>query len=221
MQQMLPFRMKSSLLVTVLLFSGFPCLAQTKADSTAGHRKFLFEFGGAVGIFLPVSLEKEKIGYKNNFSGSNAVTYLQATYKSRYFAKFQFGQTSVAYKAQSLTGGVVSVIDAKANTNNIGINIGYLREFGRWTPYVMAGTGIALVDVPSVNFDGKTGQNVFSTKSHAYNVITAGGGINYKIGKYFVPFLEGQLSAMPSPGKSSLTHLSGVSMLIGIKASLF
>jgi opacity protein-like surface antigen len=168
-----------------------------------------------------VSLEKQKPAYENNFSGSNAVTYLQFTYKSRYFAKFFFGQTTVAYKSQVRNEGGSSVIDAKANTNNIGVNLGYRRPMGRWTPYVMAGSGIALVDVPSVSYDANAGQSVYSTKSKPYNVVTAGAGVDYKIGKYFVPFLEGQLSAMPNPSAASLTHLSGVSLLIGIKASLF
>lgn len=207
------------LLSVLVLFSGFSAFAQT--DSVPGPRKFAFEFGGAVGVFLPVTLEKEKIENASNYTGSNAVTYLQVTYKSNYFAKFQFGQSSVAYKSQVASGGSTLGIDSKVNTNNIGINLGYQRSFGKWQPYVMAGSGIALVDVPTVNYDIQARQNVFSTKSRSFTVITVGAGVNYKVGKYFVPFIEGQLSALPNPSRSSLTHLSGVSMLIGIKASLF
>ena len=211
--------MIKNIFLTVLIFSDFGAFAQT--DSVSQQRKFAFEFGGSIGVFLPVSLEKQKIENASKYTGSNAVTYLQVTYKSNYFAKFQFGQSSVAYKSQIISGGSTVGIDSKVNTNNIGINFGYQRSFGKWQPYVMAGSGIALVDVPTVSYDTKTAQNVFSTKSRSFNVITAGAGLNYKIGKYFVPFIEGQLSAMPNPSGSSLTHLSGVSMLIGIKASLF
>lgn len=211
--------MRNYFLLTVFILSGFSAFAQT--DSVSTQRKFAFEFGGAIGVFLPVSLEKEKIENASKYTGSNAVTYLQVTYKSNYFAKFQFGQSSVAYKSQVTSAGSTVGIDSKVNTNNMGINLGYQRSFGKWQPYVMAGSGIALVDVPTVNYDSQAGQNVYSTKSRSFTVITVGGGLNYKVGKYFVPFVEGQLSALPNPSQSSLTHLSGVSMLIGIKASLF
>ena len=211
--------MRNHFLLTVLILSGFSGFAQTDPVSAPG--KFAFEFGGAVGVFLPISLEKEKIENASNYSGSNAVTYLQVTYKFNYFAKFQYGQSSVAYKSQVSSGGSTLGIDSKVNTNNIGINLGYQRSFGKWQPYVMAGSGIALVDVPTVSYEAKTSQNVFSTRSESFTTVTVGAGLNYKIGKYFVPFIEGQLSALPNPSRSSLTHLSGVSMLVGIKASLF
>ncbi|MGF7073051.1 hypothetical protein [Mucilaginibacter sp. R-33] len=47
-----------------------------------------------------------------------------------------------------------------------------------------------------------------------------GAGINYKISKSFTFFLEGQGSTIPNVPKSSNTHLSGISALIGIKAPL-
>ena len=211
--------MKNYLLLTVFIFSGCNTFAQT--DTLSDTRKFIFEFGGSVGVFLPVSLEKEKIENASKYTGSNAVTYLQLTYKSNYFAKVQYGQSSVAYKSQVASAGSMLGIDSKVNTNNIGINFGYQRTFGRWQPYVIGGGGIALVDVPTVSYDMQASQNVFSTKSKSFTTITIGTGVNYKVGKYFVPFIEGQLSALPNPSRSSLTHLSGVSMLIGIKASLF
>lgn len=213
--------MKSKLIIAFMLMATCPCTAQSNPGLFKEPERFVLEFGGAVGVFMPITLEKQTAAYKNGFTGSNAVTYLQLTYRSRYFAKFSYGQTTVAYRSLSETASGRSVIDAKANTNNIGLSLGYRRQLGKWAPYVMAGSGIALVDVPSVSYDFNAGQSVYSTKSRPYYMVTAGAGIDYKVGKYFVPFAEGQLSMVPAPSAASLTHLSGVSILIGIKASLF
>ena len=46
----------------------------------------------------------------SKYTGSNAVTYLQLTYKSNYFVKFLYGQSSVAYKSQVTSGGSILVL---------------------------------------------------------------------------------------------------------------
>ncbi|WP_148286291.1 hypothetical protein [Curtobacterium sp. B8] len=179
-------------------------------------RKLYLDFGGSVGVFIPVdNAADQRASY-----GSNAMTSLQLNYRQNYFIKLQFGQTTVDFKSQNLFGGITSRVNTKANSTNLGLAVGFQRSFGRWQPFVLAGTGVSFMDVPATSFDSNTNIVNYSTLSGTYLYVNAGGGINFKISKSFTVFLEGQGSTIPNIPKNSNTHLSGISALLGIKAPL-
>jgi opacity protein-like surface antigen len=188
--------------------------AQTNNDPTA--RKLYLDFGGSVGLFIPY----DQVKGQKTLTGSNAMTSLQLNYLQDYFVKLQFGQTTVNFKSQSSFGPVNSLIDAKANSTNLGLNIGYQHSFGRWQPFILAGAGASFIDVPATSFNQSANTVSYTTFSGTYLYINAGGGINYKISNSFILFLEGQGSTIPNLPNKSSTHLSGISAMIGIKAPL-
>ncbi|SDP27868.1 hypothetical protein SAMN05428975_0969 [Mucilaginibacter sp. OK268] len=208
--------MKTKFCITLIFIGALASTARAQSNDDPTARKLYLDFGGSVGLFIPYDQAK---GQKT-LTGSNAMTTLQLNYHQNYFAKLQFGQTTVNFKSQSNFGAVNSLIDAKANSTNLGLNIGYQHSFGRWQPFILAGAGASFIDVPATSFSQSTNTVNYTTFSGTYLYINAGGGVNYKISKSFILFLEGQGSTIPNLPNKSSTHLSGISAMIGIKAPL-
>lgn len=198
----------------------FVCISAAAAHAQANNdpalRKIYLDFGGSVGLFIPVDNAKNA----TTKNGSNAITALQLNYHQNYLLRLQFGQTTVNFKSQNQFGTVASSVNAKANSTNLGLAGGYQRTYGRWQPFVVAGAGVSFIDVPATNFNGFTQTVSFSTVSGQYLYFNIGTGINYKVSRSFTVFLEAQGSTIPELPKNSATHLSGISALIGIKAPL-
>ncbi|ASU32837.1 hypothetical protein [Mucilaginibacter xinganensis] len=188
--------------------------AQSNDDPTA--RKLYLDFGGSVGLFIPY----DQVKNTKTLIGSNAMTALQLNYYQNYFVKLQLGQTTVDFKSQNNFGAINSLIDAKANSTNLGLAFGYQHNFGRWQPFVLAGAGASFIDVPATSFVNTSNTVNYTTGSGTYMYINAGGGINFKVSKSFIFFLECQGSTIPELSNKSSTHLSGISTMIGIKAPL-
>jgi len=208
--------MKTKFLIAIIwiITSAFHVHAQHNDD--VSRRRLYFDFGGAVGIFLPMDNAKDD----KTLLGSNGMTYLQANYLQNYFAKLQFGQTTIDFKSNTALGPVSSSINAKANSTNLGISLGYQKSLGRWQPFLSAGAGASFIDVPANSFDAQTHTVKYTTASATHLYIGAGAGVNFKVSNSFIFFLEGQGSTIPSLPKNSNTHLSGISILIGIKSTL-
>ena len=190
--------------------------ARAQSGDYVSERKLYLDFGGSVGVFIPFDQVK---GQKALY-GSNAMTNLQLNYHQYYFARLQFSQTTVDFQSQNSFGSVLSSVNAKANSSNLGLSFGYQRNFGRWQPYVLLGGGASFIDVPATTVNVNANTIGYSTSSSTCLYLNAGAGINYRVSKSFVLFLEGQASTIPNLPKNSITHLNGISALIGIKAPL-
>lgn len=183
-------------------------------------KKFSVDFGGSFGVFAPFKGSSKGFPDDKYQLGSNGVTFLQLNYKENYFAKLQFGQTTVSYKSIQSSNGFNSIIDSKANSTTIGINLGYQYKIKHWQPFVMIGSGTSLIDSPKTTL---INQNTISytTKTGNYLYISGSLGVNYVFNKYFIVSLEGQASTLPTAPSESDTHLSGMSVQLGLKSYLF
>ncbi|AMR33093.1 hypothetical protein A0256_17565 [Mucilaginibacter sp. PAMC 26640] len=208
--------MKTKFFILLICFVAFFSIAraQNKAETTA--RKLYLDFGGSVGLFIPYDQAK---GTKT-LVGSNAMTSLQLNYQQDYFAKLQFGQSTVDFKSQSNFENVYSSIDAKANSTNLGLGLGYQHSFGRWQPYILGGAGTSFIDVPTTSFVKVSKTVSYTTSSGTYLYVNAGGGVNFKVSNAFIFYFESQASTIPNLPNKSNTHLSGISAMVGIKAPL-
>ncbi|AZA83160.1 hypothetical protein C1637_19520 [Chryseobacterium lactis] len=210
-----PFSSRISFLFFLILgFSSSSLKSQELLNNE--NKKFIFDFGGTFGAFFPYNGED---GFKNTI-GSNAMTTLQATYKNSYFVRFKFGQTTVNYKTHVSFNSLQSKVDVKSNSTSIGLDIGYQRLYGRWQPFVFAGSGLAIIEEPKISYHSFNNQIDYGTKSSTNLYINAGFGVNYIISKSFIILGECQFYSVPGISKNSLTHLNGVSPVIGIKALL-
>jgi hypothetical protein len=208
--------MKTKFFMALMFIGALTSAARAQSNDDPTARKLYLDFGGSVGLFIPY----DQVKGQKTLTGSNAMTALQLNYHQNYFAKLQFGQTTVNFKSQSNFGGINSLIDAKANSTNLGLAFGYQHSFGRWQPFILAGAGASFIDVPATSFNQSSNTVNYTTFSGTYLYINAGGGINYKVSKSFIFYLEGQGSTIPELPNKSSTHLSGISAMIGIKAPL-
>lgn len=207
----------TKLFTSILLFSTTLLLAQIEPDSS---KNFSVDFGGSFGVFTPFKGSGKGFPDDKNQIGSNGVTFLQLNYKEHYFAKLQFGQTTVSYKSIQNSNGFNSIIDSKANSTTIGINLGYQYKIKHWQPFVMVGSGTSFIDSPkTVLINDNTIS--FTTKTSNYLYISGSVGVNYVFNRYFIVSLEGQASTLPTAPSGSDTHLSGMSMQLGLKSYLF
>lgn len=208
--------MKIKLFISLICIGTSAATAQAQNTDDVSNRKLYLDFGGVVGIFIPY----DQVKGQKVLIGSNAMTYLQLNYHRDFFTRLQFGQTTVDFKSQNTFGAVTSQVNAKTNSTNLGLSLGYQHSFGKWQPFILAGSGASFLDVPVTTFDGNTNTVSYTTASATKLYINAGAGINYKLSKSVILFMEGQGSTIPDLPKNSSTHLSGISILIGIKAPL-
>ena len=208
----------TKLLTTILLFCATLLMAQTESDSLS--EKFSVDFGGSFGVFAPFKGSSKGFPNDKNQLGSNGVTFLQLNYKEHYFAKLQFGQTTVSYKSIQNSNGINSIIDSKANSTTIGINLGYQYKIKHWQPFVMLGSGTSFIDSPKTSLINENTIS-YTTKTGNYLYISGSVGVNYVFNRYFIVSLEGQASTLPTAPSGSDTHLSGMSMQLGLKSYLF
>jgi hypothetical protein len=208
--------MKTKFFILLICFGASVSIARAQNSDDPTSRKLYLDFGGSVGVFIPHDHAK---GTKT-LIGSNAMTSLQLNYRQDYFAKLQFGQTIVDFKSQSNFETANSSIAAKANSTNLGLVFGYQHSFGRWQPYILGGAGASFIDVPTTSFVKASNTINYTTSSGTYMYINAGAGINFKVSKAFIFYLEGQGSTIPDLPNKSNTHLSGISAMVGIKAPL-
>ncbi|GAA3990277.1 outer membrane protein [Mucilaginibacter dorajii] len=209
-------KIRTKFFITLVCIGALTSAARAQNNDDPTARKLYLDFGGSVGVFIPY----DQVKGQKTLTGSNAMTSLQLNYHQNYFIKLQFGQTTVNFKSQNAFGTLSSLIDAKTNSTNLGLNIGYQRSFGRWQPFVLAGAGASFIDVPATSFDKVSNTVNYTTFSGTYLYINAGAGINYKVSRSFTFYLEGQGSTIPNLPNKSSTHLSGISAMIGIKAPL-
>lgn len=207
----------TNLPAVLLLFCVSLLTAQTPSDSSS--EKFSVDFGGSFGVFAPFKASSRSFPDSNQ-KGSNGVTFLQLNYKERYFAKLQFGQTTVSYKSMQISNGFNSIIDSKANSTSIGINLGYQYKINHWQLFAMAGSGTSFIDVPKATMINENTIS-YNTKTGSYLYISGSLGVNYIFNRYFIVCLEGQTSTLPDPPSGSDTHLSGISFQVGLKSYLF
>ncbi|EHQ26368.1 outer membrane beta-barrel protein [Mucilaginibacter paludis] len=208
--------MKTKFFMMLICFGASVSIAHAQNNDETTARKLYLDFGGSVGVFIPY----DQVKGTKTLIGSNAMTSLQLNYHQDYFAKLQFGQTIVDFKSQSNFETVNSSIDAKANSTNLGLGVGYQHRFGRWQPYILGGAGASFIDVPATSFVKASNTINYTTSSGTYLYVNAGAGINFTVSKAFIFFLEGQGSTIPNLPNKSSTHLSGISAMIGIKAPL-
>jgi hypothetical protein len=208
----------TKLLITILFFFSALLMAQTQSET--GTKKFSVDFGGSFGVFSPFKESAKGFPDDKNQLGSNGVTFLQFNYKEHYFAKLQFGQTTVSYKSIQSSNGFNSIIDSKANSTTIGINIGYQYKIKHWQPFVMVGSGTSFIDSPKTVLINENTIS-YTTKTGNYLYISASIGVNYIFNRYFIVSLEGQASRLPTVPSGSDTHLSGMSLQLGLKSYLF
>lgn len=208
----------TKLLSCMLLFSTTLLMAQNESDPL--FKKFTVDFGGSFGVFAPFKESSKGFPDDKNQLGSNGVTFLQLNYKEHYFAKLQFGQTTVAYKSIQTSNGFNSIIDSKANNTSIGINLGYQYKIKNWQPFVMIGSGTSFIDSPQTTLISSNTIS-YTTKTGNYLYLSGSVGLNYIFNRYFIVSLEGQASTLPSVPSGSDTHLSGMSLQLGLKSYLF
>ena len=208
----------TKLLTAILLFCVTLLMAQTESDSLS--KKFSVDFGGSFGIFAPFKESNKGFPDNKNQLGSNGVTFLQFNYKEHYFAKLQFGQTTVSYKTIQNSNGFNSIIDSKANSTTIGINVGYQYKIKHWQPFVMVGSGTSFIDSPKTVLLNENTIS-YTTKTGNYLYLSGSLGVNYIFNRYFIVSLEGQASTLPTAPSGSDTHLSVMSLQLGLKSYLF
>lgn len=208
----------TKLLTTLLLCCASLLVAQTPSDSIS--KKFSVDFGGSFGVFAPFKTSSKGFPDDKNQLGSNGVTFLQLNYKEHYFAKLQFGQTTVSYKSIQSANGFNSIIDSKANSTTIGINLGYQYKIKHFQPFVMVGSGTSFIDSPKTVLLNENTIS-YTTKTGNYLYLSGSLGVNYVFNRYFIVSLEGQASTLPTAPSGSDTHLSGMSLQLGLKSYLF
>ncbi|WP_407481701.1 hypothetical protein [Elizabethkingia meningoseptica] len=108
----------------------------------------------------------------------------------------------------------------KINSTNLGIDSGYQMLNGKWQPFIFAGSGIAFIEEPRIDYDPSLKKINYGTNSTSNVYLNAGAGVNYIISKTFIILGEFLLYTVPGISSTSLTKLDGFSPVIGIKAVL-
>lgn len=213
--QIVKQKVREKIFTALFLICASNAKAQISSEAPA-ERKWMIEFGGAIGPFVPFQQGKNE----KTLIGTSSLTAIQFNYKKQFFGRLQFAETRIGFKNQTDYGTVSSDIDVNASNLNLGIFVGYHYGIGNWQPLVLLGVGPSLIGIPVTSYDPNTNIISYRTKTDTYLHATGGVGVNYNLSKSIILLLEFQGTILPGIPKKPATHLDGVNALINIKISI-
>ncbi|PSL29002.1 outer membrane protein with beta-barrel domain [Chitinophaga ginsengisoli] len=189
---------------------------QDKARGTREPKRFKYYFNSGIGYYLPFESSKwladRGAAYAFNF---------QCNYRDRYFTHLYFDMAVINYsKENTVVNNVASNFDYKLNANNVGLDIGYTLPMKKVSPYIYAGLGLSFMDTPFIKPGSAANDIVFGTKTNAFFQYRGAIGVDYKISRYFILYLEAMYSSTAFKSVLDDQRLQGVSLILGFKTPL-
>jgi hypothetical protein len=199
-------------IISFLLLS--PLKAQWNMNKK--EKKVLYYFNGGIGYYLPLSA-----GSFLSEKGTTSSFQFQVDYKNHLFGRFYFDQYNVAFHTKFMQNGGNTYINGKVQTTALGLDVGYSWHVHRLSPYAYVGTGLAMTDVPFLqNNTPGTNDAILTTESRSSLAFRAGVGMNYKINRFFIIYIEPQFLSFPIKTQVYDGMLNGVSVQLGFKTPL-
>lgn len=204
------------LLFTSMLCIGTSLVARAQSDSSATEPKWVIDFGGAIGLYLPyhhADGAKTPIGF-------TSMTSIQLNYKRHFFTRLEVGDLSVDFKYKSALPTVNSDVNSTTTTINVGLGGGYRFNYRKWQPFVYAGAGPSYVTVPFTEYRAGSNTVRYSTNSSIKLNMNAGAGVNYFLSKSIILLLEARTFSVLNLPQNHSVDLNGISLLVNIKITL-
>jgi hypothetical protein len=203
-------------LVVALGITGLKVLSQEynkPVDNRQG--KFKYYINGSFGFFFPNNTEDvfHKRGSYNSFS-------FQVNHKDDLFIRLFFDVSNINYEKLAVVDNLSMLIKDKVSSNFIGLDAGYNKSFGRFTPSVFIGTGLFTMDVPKINIDAITGTINFNKERKGFFAFRGGASIEYEVNRIFLLYLECSYLSIPYKTAIDDRHLKGLVFQIGFKTPL-
>jgi opacity protein-like surface antigen len=205
-------KIKITLCVLALLLTN---AARSQSNTEDRPRKMLYYFNGGIGIYIPTDTHGalSETGFANSFQ-------FQIDYKKHFFSRLYFDQYNIAFHTLYTAGDGSSLfINGKVPSSVIGLDVGYRWHVKRFSPYVYAGTGGAITDVPYLKENTSNDIEV-TTGSHSSLAWRGGVGVTYKLSKMFILYIESQYVSFPITTQVYSGSLDGMSLQIGFKTPL-
>lgn len=205
-----------TIFITYLLCIGTSVVAKAQSDSSSTEPKWVIDFGGAIGLYMPyhhADGAKTPVGF-------TSMTSVQLNYKRHFFTRLEVGDLSVDFKYKSALPTVNSDINSTTTSISVGLGAGYRFNYRKWQPFVYAGAGPSYVTVPFTTYD--TGSNTvrYSTNSGIKLNMNAGAGVNYFLSKSIILLLEARTFSVLNLPQNHSVDLNGISLLVNIKITL-
>ncbi|MVT08715.1 outer membrane beta-barrel protein [Chitinophaga tropicalis] len=195
--------------IAFILGVSLPSRAQTK------KKNWQYYFNGGVGYYFPLTAQTSL-----SESGSVSSFQFQVDYKERLFGRLFFDQYSIAFHTKYMQNGVNTSIEGKVPTTAIGLDLGYIWRLHRFSAYVYAGTGLAVTDIPFLRSGPDADEAYLKSSSRGAMAWRGGLGVNFKINRYFILYLEPQYMSFPVKTQVYNGNLDGVSLQLGFKTPL-
>ena len=197
--------------IAFTLIAPLSSMAQVKNK----ERKLLYYFNGGVGYYFPLTAQTSL-----NESGSAGSFQFQVDYKEHLFGRFYFDQYSIAFHTKYTQDGINAQLEGKVPTTAIGLDLGYGWRFHRFSAYTYTGAGIAITDIPVLRNDPGSNDAYLKSSSRVAMALRGGCGINFRINRYFIPYLESQYMNFPVRTQVYNGDLEGISFQLGFKTPL-
>jgi hypothetical protein len=177
--------------------------------------RFKYYFNGGVGYCLPGN-GKDVLAKKGSYTSFS----FQINYKENIFLRTFFDIVNINYEKATTVNNINTLIKDKLNANFIGLDSGYNKSIGKFTPAIFIGGGLVTMDVPQLNFDVPNNSINFDTKRKRFFGFRTGLNLDYEINKLFILYIEGNFLSIPYKTEIDNQLLNGIVLQIGFKTPL-
>lgn len=179
-------------------------------------RKLSYFFNGGIGLYIPMKTHGalSQTGFASSFQ-------FQVDYKKHFFGRLFFDQYNIAFHTTyATTDGSTLFISGKLPSSMPGLEIGYRWHIKKLSPYIYAGTGVAITDVPFLEASETSNDVSLTSDSRSSLAVRGGAGVTYKLSKFFILYFESQLMTFPISTQIYHGNLDGICLQVGFKTPL-
>ncbi|AYB31945.1 outer membrane beta-barrel protein [Chryseolinea soli] len=194
------------------------CITAGHAQSNTEekHRKPSYYFNGGIGLYSPIKTHSalNETGFASSFQ-------FQIDYKKHLFGRLFFDQYNISFHTMyTARDGATLFINGKLPSTIPGLEVGYRWQIRKFSPYIYAGTGIAITDVPFLEESSTSKDVVLTSDSRSSFTYRGGVGVTVKLSKFFILYLESQYLSFPIATQVYNGTLDGVCLQFGFKTPL-
>lgn len=205
----------SKRILTAILFTSI-AIGRLNAQElvTDKPKRFRYYFNGAFGFYFPYH---RSLGLQN--SGGISAANFQVNYKGNFLTRLNFDQINVKYARNGTVNSIPTNIDAKVQSTQFSLDLGYTLPIKMFSPYLLVGGG-ALLDVPVIRVGMGGSPVVFTTSSRVFGLWKGALGADLQLSKVFILYLEGQYQSIPFKTDLNDHRLRGFTLTLGFKTPL-
>ncbi len=171
-----------------------------------------YYFNGGVGAFLP-TYNRQGL----SLAALSNVFNFEMAVGNHLFTRLAVDLVNVPYLETGIVGGFAVNKKDRLGLSHVGLDVGYRHDRGKTGLYGFLGAGWVSVDVPRLTINVPARQIDFESVSRSFLNLRGGVGVDYRISKVFIPYVELCYAQIPYTTLLNNQPISGLNVVIGFR----